>query len=154
MRVMLVQHGEAVSKDTDPDRPLSSKGRSDIEALGKLLSSTGVTTGMVWHSGKTRARETAEILDRALGSGSKVRTMAGLNPDDSVEPIAAWLADSNQDLLLVGHLPFMARLVGHLVSGRVDPPIVAYQPGTIVCLERADQGSWSVAWMIRPHLLS
>ncbi len=65
--------------------------------------------------------------------------------------------------MVVGHLPFMGRLVSHLVAGSEDADVVAFQPGTVACLERADgedaedgedgEGDWAVAWMVWPGLL-
>jgi phosphohistidine phosphatase len=56
------------------------------------------------------------------------------------------------DTLVVGHLPFMARLVSHLVVEDEDKPLTAWQPGSIVCLERADHTHWQINWMLRPEL--
>ena len=52
--------------------------------------------------------------------------------------------------MLVGHLPFMAKLVSMLVTGKEQPIIVNYQPGTVVCVARDDEGCWQVEWMLRP----
>ncbi len=60
--------------------------------------------------------------------------------------------------MVVGHLPFMGRLAAYLVAGSEDAVVAAFQPGTVVCLERADGdedggGGWALAWMVRPELL-
>ncbi len=59
--------------------------------------------------------------------------------------------------MVVGHLPFMGRLVSHLVAGSEKANVAAFQPGTVACLERAggdeDGGGWALAWMVRPELL-
>jgi phosphohistidine phosphatase len=47
----------------------------------------------------------------------------------------------------------MAKLVAHLVSGDENRPVTAFQPGSIVCLEREDGSEWRINWMIRPELL-
>lgn len=73
-----------------------------------------------------------------------------MDPTDSVaRDAAAW----DQDAMLVGHLPFMAKLASRLIAGREDAGVVAFQPGTIVCLERSEQQRWAIAWMIRPELV-
>jgi phosphohistidine phosphatase len=55
MRLYLVQHGEAVSKDIDPDRPLTAAGRQDIELLASFLWRHRVSVSRIIHSGKARA---------------------------------------------------------------------------------------------------
>ncbi len=42
MRLYLVQHGEAVTKAVDPDRPLSEQGRADVERLAIWMGAQGV----------------------------------------------------------------------------------------------------------------
>jgi phosphohistidine phosphatase len=54
---------------------------------------------------------------------------------------------------LVGHLPFMARLASLLLTRDPKAEIVAFQPGTVLCLE-GEGGTWRVAWMLRPELLA
>ena len=56
--------------------------------------------------------------------------------------------------MLVGHLPFMAGLVSRLVAGREDAGLVAFEPGSVVCLQRTDEHAWTIAWMLRPRLLA
>ena len=56
MRMYLTQHGLAVPKDIEPDRPLSEQGRQDIRCLADLLDQAGIRVAQVFHSGKTRSR--------------------------------------------------------------------------------------------------
>ena len=72
---------------------------------------------------------------------------------DPTEPVAEQVQHWNEDTLIVGHLPFMGKLVARLVNGAEEPGIVAYQPGSVACLERSDDGRWTVVWMLRPELL-
>ncbi len=163
MRVYLVQHAEAVPAEDNPDRPLSDKGRDDARRVASFLARS-VRVGRVIHSPKTRARDTAVLLAQALGPGGVVEEAAsGLAPDDSVEVAADLIAGWSEDTMVVGHLPFMGRLVSHLVAGSGDADVAAFQPGTVACLERAGgedaedgengEGDWAVAWMVRPGLL-
>jgi phosphohistidine phosphatase len=104
------------------------------------------------YSGKLRARQTAELLAAALAPGIVLEIMAGLNPNDPVEPLARRVADLTSDVMLVGHLPFMGKLVAHLVAGDERKLVAAFVPGTVVCLERGDAGHWAITWMVRPEL--
>ncbi len=151
MRLYLVQHGEAVAKEVDPERPLSDKGRGDAERLAEVLARRGVRVGRVLHSGKRRAAETAAALARSL-AGEAAVARRDLDPNDATDAIAYEATGWDDDTLVVGHLPFMARLVGRLVAGHEDAGVVAFEPGSMVCLERSD-GDWTIAWMLRPELL-
>ena len=150
MRLYLVQHGDVVPEQLDPERPLSAAGRREVEAVARLLASTGARTVRVAHSGKLRAQQTAELLATALAPGTVPDIMPGLSPNDPVAPMIGTIADWTSDVMLVGHLPFMGKLAARLVAGDERKPVVAFVPGTVVCLEQAEAGDWGVAWMGRP----
>ena len=152
MRLYLVQHGEAVPAEMDRDRPLSDKGRADVEALARFLRDAGVRPERMLHSGKTRARQTADLLAAALGLRG-VQVAQGLAPKDPVEPIARQAASWGADTLLAGHLPFMARLVSYLLTGDAEEVVVSYKPGTAACLERSEGGTWALIWVLLPELV-
>lgn len=149
--IYLMQHGEAVAKDVDPDRPLTDDGRRDVERLCRLLRERGLGADRVLHSGKTRARQSAELVASAFGT-PLCEAAGGLSPNDPVAPWSQRLGSESENVVVVGHLPFMARLATLLLAGREEPPTVAFRPCGMVCLE-ADGGTWAVAWMIRPELL-
>jgi phosphohistidine phosphatase len=154
MRLWIVQHGDALAKDVNPDRPLSGKGRSDIERLAAHLACCGVCVGRVVHSGKTRARQTADVLAAALQASEPVEAVKNLNPMDPPAPFAAECAGAAEDLLVAGHMPFVGKLVSLLVAGGEAATVVGFVPGTVACLEREDDGTWSVVCLLRPELLS
>ena len=62
MRLYLVQHGQAKSEELDPQRGLTEQGVQDVERLAAFLKPLSLAVQVVWHSGKTRAAQTAEIL--------------------------------------------------------------------------------------------
>ena len=152
MQLYLVQHGEALSKEIDPDRALSEAGRNDVQRLASFLAGK-VQVARILHSGKTRARQTAEILAAAVAPGREIEQLGGLGPNDPVEPFVRHVEEWAEDLLVVGHLPFMAKLAARLAAGSGERSIVAYRPGSIVCLDMSEEAGWQVQWMIRPELL-
>jgi phosphohistidine phosphatase SixA len=154
MKLYLIQHGDSVSKEVNPDRPLSAEGERDVKQVAGFLKRAGVPVSKILHSGKTRARQTAEILATALHTNGDIEAITGIDPNDPMEPFAASLLQLNTGTMIVGHLPFMARLVSYLITGNDDQPIVAYQPGGVVCLEQNENKIWQIQWMIRPDLLS
>jgi phosphohistidine phosphatase len=152
MRLYLVQHGDAAPEQLDPERPLSAAGRQDVEAVGRLLASNGIRAEHLAHSGKLRAQQTAELLATALAPGMVPDIMPGLSPNDPVEPVARTIADWTSSVMLVGHLPFMGKLVARLVAGDERKSVAAFVPGTVVCLQQDEAGYWVISWMVRPEL--
>jgi phosphohistidine phosphatase len=153
MKLYLVQHGEACAKEVDPDRPLTDQGKADIKRLAGFLKRAGIQVERVIQSGKLRAAQTAECLGNALAPGVELESSGIINPNDNPKAFD-WQSDSwDRDTLVVGHLPFMAKLVSHLVIEDESRPITAWQPGSIVCLERENGAHWRINWMIRPELL-
>jgi phosphohistidine phosphatase len=123
-----------------------------VEAVAALLARRKPRVSRIVHSGKTRARQTADILAGHLTPGRPVEAAAGLDPND---PVELWVETANgwaEDCLLVGHQPFLGKLVSRLVLGE-ERNVVDYQPGTGVCLEPAGAGSWRIVGMIGPALL-
>lgn len=153
MKVYLVQHGDAVAKEVDPERPLSGRGRGDVARVAAFLASAGVGAARVIHSGKTRARQTAEQLAERLAPGGEAQALEGLNPKDSGERLSDEIAAAQGDLLVAGHQPFMGRFAARLLTGSEEGMSVDYRPGTVVCLERSENGVWRLGWMVRPDLL-
>lgn len=151
MKLYLVRHGEAVSRNQDPERPLSQRGRSDVEGVATRLAKAGARASVALHSGKLRARQTAQLLGPSLGLQQPMQQVPGLNPSDPVEPFASEVDRWTADTLVVGHLPFMSRLVSRLVAGDAEAPVLGFGAGTAVCLEREAAGSWSIAWVIHPE---
>lgn len=155
MNLYLVQHGEAVSKEVDPQRPLSADGREAAARMGEFLAVAGVRAERVAHSGKARARETAEILGEAIAPEVAIEVVAsGLGPTDPTDWLTEAVSGWGEDSLVVGHLPFMARMASRLVTGAEGAEVAAFTPGTVLCLERRNDGEhWVIAWMVRPQLL-
>ena len=154
MKLYLVQHGEAVSKQDDPERPLSEQGMQDVQAMADFLGNAKIKVSRVWHSGKRRAAQTADLLASAVLPRGKVEAVEGLGPNDPVGVFATDADVWDEDTLIAGHLPFMSRLVSLLVSGEADAEWVQYQPGSVVCLERRDAEQWVILWMLRPQLFA
>jgi phosphohistidine phosphatase len=153
MKLYLVQHGAACAKEVDPQRPLSDAGRADVERLSAFLGQSGVRVGRVIHSGKLRAEQTARCLAAAVAPGVEIESSGIINPNDNPRAFDWQSGSWDHDTLVVGHLPFMAKLVAHLVNGDENRPVAAFQPGSMVCLERQDGSDWQINWMIRPELL-
>lgn len=153
MRLYLMQHGKPVPETEDPRRPLSEEGRGDANRVALFLKGSHVSVRKVCHSGKLRAKETAEIMCEVLAGNLEPEERAGLAPKDDVQETAGWLREKNVDLLICGHLPHLGKLASLMVTGDESLPIVQFQQGGVLCLQRDDEGRWSIAWMVVPDLI-
>jgi phosphohistidine phosphatase len=155
MYFYLVRHGEAKSELEDPLRPLSDKGKKGIDKVASCLGRLGVRPEGINCSEKLRARETAEIIATRLSIVDKIKPIKGLSPNDDVGPVAELLCAEAKSLMLVGHLPFLSKLLSLLVISDPERSIVSFQPGTVVCLSRDDSlkfpspgSGWIIKWVL------
>lgn len=152
MRLYLMQHGLSMSKEEDPDRPLTDEGRAEVERVASLVGRAGITLDAVRHSGKTRARQTAEILGARLGPAEVIGT-DGLAPVDDPRIAADRLVDPDGATALVGHLPHLSRLATLLLTGAADREVVAFRNGGLVCLDGGEDG-WRLRWIVTPEVIA
>ena len=154
MNLYLVQHAESKLKEEDTQRSLSDKGRTDVEKVGAFVAEhTTLKVGRIIHSGKTRARQTAEVLARYLNPPEGVSVAEGLEPLADPSIWANRLAEEKEDLMLVGHLPYLDKIAAKLICGDEATSAVIFQNAGIVCLSRDDSGVWSLDWMVTPRML-
>ena len=154
MHLYLVQHAEPRRKEEDPQRPLTEKGRADILKVAAFISEgTHLKPFKILYSGKTRARQTAELLaERLLPKG-------GVEAAEDLDPMAdpsIWvhrLNRENRDLMLVGHLPHLSKLTARLICNDERIKIIDYQMGGVVCLGRDEESSWFVQWVVVPAMV-
>jgi len=152
MKVYLVRHGEAVSSESDPERPLSEQGFADVRNVASFIKPLGISVEHIWHSGKLRAAQTAEILADVMVV-KDCTAHKGLKPNDNVTAITDELEAYDTNLMLVSHLPFMGNLASLLVSSKEFTSVVSFDAGSIVCLNRSDPGQWHIEWMVTPKIL-
>lgn len=152
MALFLVQHGKSHPKDIDPEQGLTDEGQSEVARIADVARGYGVKVDAILHSTKKRARQTAEIMARALNPAGGLQEKTGLKPMDDVTAMGG-LIDTAPNVMLVGHLPFMPRLTSWLITGSIEPPVFQFQNGGIVCLqENADLGGWVIVWSLMPNI--
>jgi phosphohistidine phosphatase len=152
MQVYLVQHGLATREEDDPERPLTAEGRAEVERVARAAAAAGVRPDSILHSGKNRARQTAEIFAAHAKPAQGVRAVEGLGPRDDPQRAKERLERADAPLLLVGHLPHLGRLAGLLLAGDAEREVVAFRNGGVVCLERREKG-FALRWILTPELL-
>ncbi len=153
MQLYLVQHGAAKSESEDPERSLTEEGRKTVEQMADHLSLLGLSLDRIEHSEKLRARKTAETLAARLRPREGTVEIAGLAPNDEVEPMRKRLQTESKSLMLVGHLPYLSRLVARLFRMEKDRVVVEFHMGGVVRLDRNESGEWAVRWAVTPELL-
>ena len=153
MQLYLVQHGASKSESEDPQRSLTDEGRQTVEQMADLLSSLGLVLDCIEHSDKPRARQTAEIVAARLRPRQGTRQLAGMGPNDYVEPMRDRLQTEANNLMLVGHLPYLSRLPAMLLSVRKDHTVLEFRMSGVVRLDRNERGEWVLRWAITPELL-
>jgi len=153
MKLYLVQHGEALSKEQNPDRPLSDKGRADLAVAARFIKPLKVEVDYLWHSRKSRAIETAQILAQALEVNKGIVERDGLDPNDDILALEQELSGTYGDVMIVGHMPFLGKLAAQLLAGSEEAATVRFRQGGIVCLIYDKEAGWQVEWMVTPDIL-
>ena len=153
MKLYLVQHAKAASKQVGPERPLTEEGHQDIKKIAAFIKPLNLCVDYLWHSGKKRASQTAEILAKVVKINEALTARDNLGPIDDVTLLADELMSAQQDVMIVGHLPFLDKLASLLLAGSESSNTIAFKQGGIVCLERREKNQWQVDWMITPELL-
>ncbi len=150
MDFYLVRHGDAKREYEDPQRSLSDRGKREVEEVARALAGKQVKASKILHSGKLRAKQTAEILAQALSPEAGVQESQGLSPEDDPLVIKAELEVSGEPLIIVGHLPHLDRLTGILLTGNPEKQIVEFPPAGVACLSREEHG-WKLKLTLAPQ---
>jgi len=148
MTIYFVQHGVALSKEIDPDRHLSEDGRKDVENISAYLQKMGISVKKIYHSGKTRAVETAQIFAGHIGDGS-ISELPGMAPNDDVDKFKRILKED--DAMYVGHLPHLEKLVSFLITGNEGAGVVKFVNAGVVCVNR-DNAGYHIEWCLKPSI--
>ena len=148
LRLYLVHHGHAVGPDVDIRRPLSADGRAASERVAAEAAARGMKPLVVWHSGKLRAKQTAEIFWRASNALAELSATRDLQPEDP----AVWMRDrlrhESRDVLIAGHFTHLPRLLA-LLRGEQNDTMADFPLHGIVSLTTDDEGeTWKEEWRI------
>ena len=153
MLLYLIQHGEAKREEEDPARGLTDKGIRDIRTIGGFAQKLMIAVGQIYHSGKTRAEQTAHAVAGFVTAEKGATSADGLAPMDDPGIWVERLRTINEDTMLVGHLPHLDRLAGALVCPDPGKSILHFRNAGIVTLMRNEEGQWAVEWMIVPSII-
>ena len=155
MALFLVQHGKSVIKAMDPQPGLSDLGIEETNRIAPVAKGYGIPVKAIVHSGKKRAEQTAAIYHRVLELKTPLEVISGINPLDDVRIFAAGI-DPQVNKMVVGHMPFMERLVSYLTTGSEEIRVYQFQNSGIVCLDcgqgRDGEPDWFIKWTLNPNI--
>lgn len=126
-------------------RPLSEAGRAAVARLAEEACQRGVKPDLVWHSGKLRAKQTAEAFWRACNPLAAVTAVRGLQPDDPPVWMRDQLAGETRSILLAGHMPHLPELLKLMLGEMTDFPL----HGCVVL--EPDGEHWKEIWRLDPR---
>jgi phosphohistidine phosphatase len=148
LKLYLIRHGKYIPMDVNMTCPLSQEGEDEISRLARFFSESELKVSHIFHSSKVRARQTAEILAAVLND-CQCGFHEGLEPNDPVIPIISTIQSFSEDVMLVGHLPFMDILINELLAVEERLSLIDFHPGTIVCLLN-ENDQWKISWVLTP----
>lgn len=121
VKLFFLRHGEANWQDwTKPDdeRPLTKKGRKQVEAIANALQKIQVHPNVILTSPLPRAWETANIVAQELGV--EYETTPLLAPGFDLNALRQLLNEHmDRDIMFVGHEPDFSRVIALLTGGNV-----------------------------------
>lgn len=146
MRLYLIRH--AIAEDFpltpnggDEDRPLSAEGRLRFEQSLKGIRRLELEPTHVFFSPYLRTRQTAAMLIAGLGFTGMAEEDEGLVPHaPPLLPSGIRRLPSEARVVLVGHEPYLSRLISVLLTGH-EGLHVEVKKGSVTVLELARGGS-------------
>ena len=101
---------------------------------------------VIWHSGKLRSRQTAEAFWKACNPFAELKATRGLQPSDGPWLFRDVLAEEERDLLAVGHMPSLPRILGLLT--REARTGFGFPLHGVVALTRTTGTLWTEEWRL------
>jgi phosphohistidine phosphatase len=154
MKLYLIQHGAAKPESEDQERSLTSTGENEVARVAQAAKKMDIRPAKIYHSGKKRARQTAEIIGSVLQVPDQaIEAIEGLKANDDVSPWVEKIPKEKHDIMLVGHLPFHEKLASLLLCGDENARVVLFRYGGIVCLEQKGHNGWALRWILTPEMV-
>ena len=160
MEIYLIRHAIAEDRENwdEPDelRPLTKEGEKKMRRVAQGLRALDPEFTHLYSSSLTRARQTAEIVRKALKL-EDIHETETLTPDAAPQEILSVLNElpANAVVGLVGHEPHMSSLLGFMLTGQRGN-FAVFKKGGIACLEvthPVESGKATLRWMMEPRQL-
>ena len=162
MNLYLMRHAIAAEPDENTEdslRPLTEKGRKKLGKIAHNLEKLELEFDNIITSPYLRARQTADIVAHVLNIKQKhVFESENLTPlgfaDKLIEEINA--REAVENLLIVGHEPFLSQLIGILMAGDASLGIDMKKAG--LCKLSVEQLAYgrcaTLEWLLTPEQLT
>ena len=145
--IYLIHHGKATDPQVDAQRSLTAAGRAAVNELAAYAKKRDAIPVEIWHSGKLRARQTAEAFRAVCSPLASFSMVRGLQSADPSDIMADRLVGERRDVMLVGHMPHVARLQRRLVGRIGAEDQIQFPPHGFMALFSHDNGvTWREAW--------
>jgi phosphohistidine phosphatase len=157
MNLYLALHAEVEDKtspELDAGRKIVQQGFDDIDRIGGFapVAKDG-TLSAIYHSHTVRTRETAQGFAEHFKPRDGAVEIDGLMADDDISGWLERLNAADDDIMIVGHMPNLKRIAGSLVAGDEAAHPIQFARAGVACLNRRDDNSWAVSWMVTPALV-
>jgi phosphohistidine phosphatase len=103
-----------------------------MRRIAKGLQASGLSYDLILSSPYLRAKQTAEIVTQVLSTPEGVMLAETLTPEGSPRQLIEALRTDHrerQDVLLVGHEPYLSRLISTLLTGGPNLSVVMKRGG-------------------------
>jgi len=128
MNLYLLRHGIAVEPGTvgyesDSERPLTDKGKDRLRAAARAMEELGLSFDLILSSPFLRAKQTAEIIAKDLKLRKKLAFSDDLTPAGNPRLLIQQLNQFRpepESVLLVGHEPYLGKLLALLAAGNTS----------------------------------
>ncbi len=164
MNLYILRHGLAVEHGApgyakDADRPLTPKGERKLGRIADAMDALELSFDLILSSPYTRARQTAEIVAEALGAHKQLEFSDDLMPEGKFKKLIEWLNHPKsppQDVLLVGHEPYLSGLTSLLVAGDSSFSVVMKKGGLCkLSAESLKHGRCAaMEWLLTPKQMA
>jgi phosphohistidine phosphatase len=161
MEIFLLRHGLAVERGTpgfkdDSTRPLLPKGKKQLKKTARAMREMDLEFDLILSSPYLRAKETAEIIAAGLKGKQRLKFSNALAAEKEPLHLVGELQKIKpppKTILLVGHEPFLSRLISLLATGGPDLHLDFAKGGLCkLDVEKLHAGKCAVlAWLLTPR---
>jgi phosphohistidine phosphatase len=131
VNIYILRHGIAVERDewdskSDAERPLTAEGEKQLRKTSRVLEKMKLDFDLILSSPFARARQTAEIVADKLNLKKQLKFSDELQPSGSAKKLFRQLTDlkpASENILLVGHEPYLSKLIALLTLGNTNMEI-------------------------------
>jgi len=164
MNLYILRHGIAVEPGspgyaTDADRQLLPKGKRKLRQIAKGMAALELRFDLILSSPYRRASQTAELIASSIKPRKQVEFSENLTPGGSPRKVIEELTHLHplpENVLLVGHEPYLSDLISLLISGESGLPITMKKAG--LCKLSAEKLSFgrcaTLEWLVTPKQMA